>query len=148
MRDVSIAGVGITGSGTFPDTSLRAPGTAAIDEALADAGLAPVDVDLVVHAAGSSTAVPVRPGRKPEAPALGGDPARRTRAGRPERRARLPRAPVGETGAAQLVELVTRLRGRAGDRQVDSARVALAENAGGHTHPEGAACVVTILSKD
>ena len=56
--------------------------------------------------------------------------------------------PVGATGAAQLVELVTQLRGRAGERQVEGARVALAENAGGYTHPEGAACVVTILSKD
>jgi acetyl-CoA acetyltransferase len=55
--------------------------------------------------------------------------------------------PVGATGAAQLVELVTQLRGRAGDRQVDGARIGLAENAGGYTHPEAAACVVTILEK-
>ena len=56
--------------------------------------------------------------------------------------------PVGATGTAQLVELVTQLRGRAGDRQVQGARVGLAENAGGYTHPEAAACVVTILSRD
>lgn len=56
--------------------------------------------------------------------------------------------PVGATGAAQIVELVTQLRGRAGDRQVHGARRGLAENAGGYTHPEAAACVITILSKD
>jgi acetyl-CoA acetyltransferase len=56
--------------------------------------------------------------------------------------------PVGATGAAQLVELVTQLRGRAGKRQVEGARIGLAENAGGYSHPEAAACAVTILSKD
>ena len=56
--------------------------------------------------------------------------------------------PVGATGCAQLVELVTQLRGRAGARQVPGARAGLAENAGGYLHPEAAACVVTILSRD
>jgi acetyl-CoA acetyltransferase len=53
--------------------------------------------------------------------------------------------PIGATGCAQLVELVTQLRGRAGDRQVPGARIGLAENAGGYVHPEGAACTITIL---
>lgn len=56
--------------------------------------------------------------------------------------------PVGATGAAQIVELVTQLRGRAGPRQVPGARRGLAENAGGYSHPEAAACAITILSKD
>ena len=54
--------------------------------------------------------------------------------------------PVGATGCGQLVELVDQLRGRAGDRQVDGARVALAENGGGFLGVENAAVVVTILS--
>jgi acetyl-CoA acetyltransferase len=55
--------------------------------------------------------------------------------------------PVGATGCAQLIELTTQLRGEAGERQVEGARVGLAENAGGYLHPEAAACTVTILGK-
>jgi acetyl-CoA acetyltransferase len=53
--------------------------------------------------------------------------------------------PIGATGAIQLVELVTQLRGEAGERQVAGARMALAENGGGFHGIEEAACVVTIL---
>lgn len=54
--------------------------------------------------------------------------------------------PVGASGCAQIVELTEQLRGRAGQRQVDGARVALAENAGGLLDPDVAACGVTILA--
>ncbi len=54
--------------------------------------------------------------------------------------------PVGATGAAQLVELVWQLRGEAGARQVDGARIALAENGGGYIGSDVAALVLTILS--
>jgi acetyl-CoA acetyltransferase len=54
--------------------------------------------------------------------------------------------PIGATGCGQLVELVDQLRDRGGDRQVDGARVALAENAGGFLGTDFAAMVVTILS--
>ena len=53
--------------------------------------------------------------------------------------------PIGATGAAQLVELTLQLRGRAGDRQVQGARIGLAENAGGSLGNGPAACAVTIL---
>lgn len=56
--------------------------------------------------------------------------------------------PVGATGCAQLVELTEQLRGRAGQRQVEGARVALAENAGGFLGPDQAVASVTILSRD
>jgi acetyl-CoA acetyltransferase len=55
--------------------------------------------------------------------------------------------PLGATGPAQIVELVDQLRGRAGDRQVEGARIALAENAGGYLGPDVAAAVVTILAR-
>jgi len=49
--------------------------------------------------------------------------------------------PVGATGTAQIVELTEQLRGEAGDRQVSSARVGLAQNMGG----SGGSAVVHIL---
>jgi len=39
--------------------------------------------------------------------------------------------PLGATGVAQVVELVVQLRGKAGSRQVDGARLAVAVNTGG-----------------
>jgi acetyl-CoA acetyltransferase len=55
--------------------------------------------------------------------------------------------PVGATGLAQVYELVAQLRGEAGPRQVEGARIALAENGGGlHGIEEAVACV-TILGR-
>jgi acetyl-CoA acyltransferase len=56
--------------------------------------------------------------------------------------------PIGATGCGQLVELVDQLRGRCGDRQVEGARTALAENGGGFLGTDAAAMAVTILSAD
>jgi len=55
--------------------------------------------------------------------------------------------PIGATGTAQLCELVWQLRGECGDRQVEGARLALAENGGGNIGLEEAAMVITILEK-
>ncbi|WP_233270626.1 thiolase family protein [Chachezhania sediminis] len=52
--------------------------------------------------------------------------------------------PIGATGLAQTFELVTQLRGEAGPRQVDGARIALAENGGGLMGVEEAAIGITI----
>jgi acetyl-CoA acetyltransferase len=41
--------------------------------------------------------------------------------------------PIGATGAAQIAEVVTQLRGEAGPRQVDGARVGLTHTLGGNT---------------
>ncbi len=54
--------------------------------------------------------------------------------------------PIGATGCGQLVELVDQLRGRCGARQVEGARVALAENGGGFIGTDAAATVITVLA--
>jgi acetyl-CoA acyltransferase len=53
--------------------------------------------------------------------------------------------PIAATGIVQMHELVTQLRGEAGARQVQGARVAVAENGGGFLRVEDAAAVVTVL---
>jgi len=52
--------------------------------------------------------------------------------------------PVGATGVKQMVEIVEQLRGSAGKRQVDGAKIGLTHNVGG----SGATCVVHILKKE
>lgn len=126
------------------------------EAAYVEAGLGPTDLDVVeVHDAASPNELIVTedlglcaPAEGPKllhsgATALGGRVPVNPSGGLVSRG-----HPVGATGLAQVVELVTQLRGRAGDRQVEGARVGLAENAGGYTHPEAAACVVTLLTKD
>ncbi len=49
--------------------------------------------------------------------------------------------PVGATGVAQICDIVKQLRGDAGERQVEGAKVGLAQNMGG----SGGSAVVTIL---
>ncbi len=55
--------------------------------------------------------------------------------------------PLGATGCAQVVELVTQLRGRANGRQVEGARQALAVNGGGWLDGAYALAVASILRK-
>ena len=53
--------------------------------------------------------------------------------------------PIGASGLAQMHELVTQLRREAGKRQVEKARLALAENGGGALGDEEAAMCIHIL---
>ncbi|MFZ5865327.1 MAG: thiolase family protein [Thermodesulfobacteriota bacterium] len=55
--------------------------------------------------------------------------------------------PIGASGLAQIFELVAQLRGDAGKRQVDGAKIALAENGGGNIGLEEAAMCIHILQK-
>ncbi|HEY1277705.1 MAG TPA: thiolase family protein [Thermoleophilaceae bacterium] len=56
--------------------------------------------------------------------------------------------PIGATGIAQVCEATWQLRGEAGPRQVDGARVALTENGGGWLEGDSAAVAVHILTAD
>jgi acetyl-CoA acetyltransferase len=55
--------------------------------------------------------------------------------------------PVGATGLAQIVELTLQLQGRAGKRQVEGAKLALAQNGGGKSGNDAAAMLVTVLAR-
>ena len=55
--------------------------------------------------------------------------------------------PIGATGVAQIVEIVEQLRGEAGKRQVEGARIGLAENGGGYIGTDAAAMTITILTR-
>lgn len=55
--------------------------------------------------------------------------------------------PIGATGLGQIYELVTQLRGEAGPRQVDNAKLAIAQNGGGICGIEEAITCVTILGR-
>jgi acetyl-CoA acetyltransferase len=55
--------------------------------------------------------------------------------------------PIGASGLAQIHEIVTQLRGEAGNRQVEGARIGLAENGGGNIGVEEAAMCIHILEK-
>ncbi len=55
--------------------------------------------------------------------------------------------PIGATGLAQIFEIWTQLRGQAGDRQVEGAKVGLTENGGGMVRGEAAVTTVHILAK-
>jgi len=52
---------------------------------------------------------------------------------------------IGATGISQIIEIVRQLRGQAGQRQVEGARIGLQHNAGGFIHTDTACCVIHIL---
>jgi acetyl-CoA acetyltransferase len=53
--------------------------------------------------------------------------------------------PIGATGIAQIVEIIEQLRGTAGDRQVEGAKVGMTENGGGFLGRDAAAMSVHIF---
>lgn len=55
--------------------------------------------------------------------------------------------PIGASGLAQVYELVLQLRGEAGPRQIEGARIAMAENGGGFIGIGEAAMCIHILEK-
>ena len=55
--------------------------------------------------------------------------------------------PIGATGMGQIHELVTQLRGEAGLRQVEGAKVAMQENGGGSSGYEEAVVTVNLFTR-
>ncbi|SHJ25221.1 Acetyl-CoA acetyltransferase [Desulfatibacillum alkenivorans DSM 16219] len=55
--------------------------------------------------------------------------------------------PIGASGLAQIFEIGTQLRGEAGKRQVEGARIGLAENGGGNIGVEEAAMCIHLLER-
>ncbi len=55
--------------------------------------------------------------------------------------------PIGATGLGQVFEIVSQLRGEAGARQVERARIGLVENGGGLRGIEEAAVAITVLER-
>ncbi|MGD9660372.1 MAG: thiolase family protein [Porticoccaceae bacterium] len=56
--------------------------------------------------------------------------------------------PLGATGLGQIYELVSQLRGSSGQRQVNGARLALAENSGGFYGVEDGLSALTLLESE
>jgi acetyl-CoA acetyltransferase len=129
--------------------------TRAANQAFAEAGVGPEDLDLVeVHDA-SAVAELIAIEELGLAPRLEG--VRLLRDGATRIGGAVPVNPSGgllsrghpgaATGASQLVELVWQLQGRGGKRQVEGTRIALAHSSGGLIGEEPAMTAVTILRR-
>ena len=151
---VRLAGFGLA-SAASADQQLAPVIARAAAKAYEAAGIGPTDVDVAeVHDATASAELMAyedlgwaRPGEgirlvREGATALGGWLPVNTGGGLECRG-----HPVGATGLAQVVELTWQLRNEAGARQVNGARVALAQNAGGHLGHENAVALVTLLTR-
>jgi acetyl-CoA acetyltransferase len=55
--------------------------------------------------------------------------------------------PLGATGIGQIAEIVMQLRGDAGKRQVEGARIGITENGGGFVGVEEASMAIHVLEK-
>jgi acetyl-CoA acetyltransferase len=129
----------VSGSSRAPDDLSRHLGRIAAGRAYEQAGIAPGDVDVAeVHDATAFAEILHVENLGFCEPGAGGQMAEKgVSKGHP----------IAATGAIQLHELVTQLRGEAGARQVPNARIAAAENGGGFFGAEEAATVVTLLAR-
>lgn len=155
-RAVKILGSAlVSGSDRDPDDFDNHLGKVAADRAYEQAGVSPDDVDVAeVHDASAYAEIV-------QVENMGfcarGDGGAMAENGETKLGGRIPvntsggllskGHPIGATGAMQIHELVTQLRGEAGKRQVEGARIAAAENGGGFFGIEEAATVVTVLGR-
>lgn len=141
-------------SGSSPENGLQA-GERAAALAYERAGVGPSDIDVIeLHDATASAEIM----RYESLGLVGeGEGYRLIRDGSTELGGRIPvnpsggllarGHPIGATGVGQLVELVGQLRGECGPRQVDGARVALAENGGGWIGGDSAVECIHVLAR-
>jgi len=132
------------------DTDITPPSTLAADDAYAQAGIGPEDLD-VVECQDTDAARELLGYEELRLCERGGSAAL-LESGATERGGRLPvnpsggllakGEPLGASALGQVVELTQQLRGTAGPRQVDGARVALA-----HTVGRGANAAVVVLAR-
>ncbi len=131
----------------------RVPATErAAAAAYSQAGLRPADVDVVeLHDCFTIAEIVATEGLGLFEPGAGGRAAAegRTSLGgaipvNPSGGLKAKGHPIGATGAAQIAEIVTQLRGEAGPRQVDEARVGLTHTLGGNT----ATVLVSLFGRD
>ncbi len=131
----------------------RVPATErAAAAAYRQAGLGPADVDVVeLHDCFTIAEIVATEGLGLFEPGAGGRAAAEglTRLGgtipvNPSGGLKAKGHPIGATGAAQIAEIVTQLRGEAGPRQVDDARVGLTHTLGGNT----ATVLVSLFGRD
>ncbi|WP_423897601.1 thiolase family protein [Candidatus Pelagadaptatus aseana] len=156
QRAIAIRGISlVSGSHRQPDDFANHIGRKAADRAYQQAGIAPADIDVVeVHDASAYAEI-----QQIENLSLCpmGEGGIFTEQGNTKLGGKVPvnpsgglvskGHPVAATGIMQLHELVAQLRDEAGPRQVQNARIAVAENGGGFYETEEAATVVTVLEK-
>jgi acetyl-CoA acetyltransferase len=143
----------VLASGALPDSGLEPIGTRLSNKAYEQAGIGPEDVDVAeVH---DATAF----GELLQCEELGfcgeGEGGSLAESGETALGGKLPintsgglecrGHPIGASGLAQIHELVTQLRGQAGPRQVEGAKIAMSENGGGFIGLEEAAMCLHIL---
>ena len=155
-RAVKVLGTAVvSGMDRDPDDFEHHIGRVAAERAYEQAGVDPKDVDVAeVHDASAYAEIVQVENMGFCERGEGGSLAER---GEPKLGGRIPVTtsggllskghPIGATGAIQIHELVTQLRGEAGKRQVEGARIAAAENGGGFFGIEEAATVVTVLGR-
>ncbi len=126
-----------------------------IDEAYSEAGVSPEDLDVVeLHDSSAPCEILLYESLHLCPP---GESVKLLEAGETKLGGRIPvntsggllrkGHPVGATGISQILELTIQLQGRAGKRQVEGARVALAHNGGGTIRGEVAAMNIHILMR-
>lgn len=143
----------VLASGSLPDSGLESISRRASRQAYERAGIGPEDIDVVeVHDAtafgelaqcedlGLCPEGEGGPYAESGATSIGG-----SRPINPSGGLECRGHPIGASGIGQVYELVTQLRGDAGPRQVEGARIAMAENGGGFIGLGEAAMCIHIL---